>query len=137
MAPIDDDAGLEAILTTARTIAVVGHSDNPERPSYSVAAYLRGAGYTVYPVNPLLTEIDGRPCYPDLASVPEPIDIVDVFRRSEYVPDVVSQAIAAGARSLWLQLGVSHPAAEAAAEAAGLKVVVDRCIAVEHRRLAR
>ncbi|MBX3002906.1 MAG: CoA-binding protein [Anaerolineales bacterium] len=126
---------LRNLLQTARTIAVVGHSDKPHRTSYRIAQYLRQAGYTVYPVNPAVSEIDGQPSYPDLASVPEPIDIVDVFRRSEHLPAIVAEAIQAGAKAVWAQLGVEDAQAAAAAEAAGLPIVMDRCIMVDHRSL--
>lgn len=126
---------LRNLLQSARTIAVVGHSDKPHRTSYRIAQYLREAGYTVYPVNPAVNEIDGRPSYPDLASVPEPIDIVDVFRRSEHLPAIVAEAIQAGAKAVWAQLGVEDAQAAAAAEAAGLPIVMDRCIMVDHRSL--
>lgn len=126
---------LRALLQNARTIAVVGHSDKPYRTSYRIASYLRQAGYQVFPVNPLLSSIDGQPVYPDLASVPAPIDIVDVFRRSEHLQDVVEDAIAAGAKAVWAQVGVEDAAAAAAAQAAGLQMVMDRCIMVDHRSL--
>ncbi|UYN90618.1 MAG: CoA-binding protein [Anaerolineales bacterium] len=126
---------LRALLQNARTIAVVGHSDKPYRTSYRIASYLRQAGYQVFPVNPLLSSIDGQPVYPDLASVPVPIDIVDVFRRSEHLQDVVEDAIAAGAKAVWSQVGVEDAAAAAAAQAAGLQMVMDRCIMVDHRSL--
>ncbi|MEX2162148.1 MAG: CoA-binding protein [Anaerolineales bacterium] len=126
---------LRALLKEARVIAVVGHSDKPQRTSYRIANYLRRAGYTVYAVNPTVQEIDGQPCYADLAAVPEPIDIVDVFRRSEYLAEVVDQAIAARAKAIWTQLGVFDQAAAEKAEAAGLQMIMDRCIMVDHERL--
>ncbi len=131
----NDDAAMRAVLENARVIAVVGHSDNPARTSYRIAQYLRGAGYKVYPVNPMVSEIDGERSYASLAEIPEPIDIVDVFRRSEFLPDVVEEAIAAGAKTVWTQLGVSDAAAEQAALDAGLHVAANRCIKVEHARL--
>ena len=130
-----DDAAMRDVLANARVIAVVGHSDNPERTSYRIAQYLRRAGYTVYPVNPTVAQIDGEPSYPSLKDVPEPIDIVDVFRRSEFLPGVVEDAIAAGAKTVWSQLGVYDEAAQQRALDAGLNVVMDRCIKVEHARL--
>jgi hypothetical protein len=142
--PVDDSARLRAILSRARRIAVFGHSDSPARDSYRIAAYLRRAGYTVYPVNPLHAVVGGERCYPDLASLPETVEIVDVFRRPDGVPDAVAQTLALSARQtasgapapvLWLQLGVWHAAAVARAEAAGLSVVAERCIMVEHREL--
>lgn len=126
---------LRTLLQNARTIAVVGHSDKPYRTSYRIARYLREAGYEVYPVNPSITELDGQPVYPDLASVPVPIDIVDVFRRSEHLQGVVQDAIAAGAKAVWAQVGVEDARAASNAEAAGLQMVMDRCIMVDHRSL--
>ena len=126
---------IRSLLTSARTIAVVGCSAKPERDSYQVAAYLQRAGYRIIPVNPGLEEVLGERCYPDLASIPAgvAIDIVDVFRLSEHVPPVAEQAIARGARSLWLQLGITHPEAERRAAEAGLQVVANRCLKVEHQ----
>lgn len=132
---IEDDAGLRSLLENTRTIAVVGLSANPERPSYEVAQYLRRAGYTIIPVNPACTEILGEKCYPSLREVPVQIDMVDVFRKPEEVMPIVDDAIAVGARSLWLQLGVIAPEAVKRAETAGLAVVMDRCTKIEHRRL--
>lgn len=126
---------LKALLENARTIAVVGHSDKPHRTSYRIASYLREAGYQVYPVNPAISQIDGQPVYPDLASVPVAIDIVDVFRRSEHLQSIVEEAIQVGAKAVWAQLGVVDAGAAATAEAAGLPMVMDRCIMVEHRSL--
>ncbi len=126
---------LRALLTSSRTIAVVGYSDKPHRESYRIGTYLREAGYQVYPVNPTITTIDGEVCYPSLAAVPEPIDIVDVFRRPIFLPEIVEAAIAAKAKALWTQLGVVNFDAEARARAAGLIVVSNRCILVEHQRL--
>ncbi|HEX2907531.1 MAG TPA: CoA-binding protein [Phototrophicaceae bacterium] len=131
----DNDAAKRDLLQAARVIAVVGHSDNPERTSYQIAQYLRRAGYTVYPVNPLVQEIDGQKSYASLAEVPEPIDIVDVFRRSENLPEIVTEAIAVGAKAVWAQLGVADEAAAAQASAAGVAVVMDQCIKIEHARL--
>lgn len=122
------------LLTTARTVAVVGCSAKPERDSHRVAAYLQRAGYRMIPVNPGLDEVLGEQCYPDLASIPGDvaIDIVDVFRRSDAVPPIAEAAIERGARALWLQLGVSNPEAERRAAEAGLIVISDRCIKIEH-----
>ncbi|MBK9125619.1 MAG: CoA-binding protein [Chloroflexi bacterium] len=130
-----DDTKLRDLLENARVIAVVGHSDNPARDSYRIGRYLRDVGYTVYPVNPTLTEIDGEPCYSDLASVPEPIDIVDVFRRAEYLPDIVRDSVRVDAGAVWGQLTVTHPEAAQVAADTGIPLVMDRCILVEHRRL--
>ena len=132
---IDDDAGLRRLLANSRTIAVVGMSANPDRPSNEVARYLRHAGYTVIPVNPAYPEILGEPCYPSLREVPVAIDLVDVFRNPDDVLPIVDDAIAIGAKSLWLQLGVIVPAAVQRAELAGMQVVMDRCTKIEHRRL--
>lgn len=122
-------------LRAAKTIAVVGLSGRPYRPSHGVAEYLQRAGYRVIPVNPLETEVLGEKSYPNLSSVPLPVDIVDVFRRSEYVPEIVEEAIRIGAKMVWMQEGVVHEAAARRAQGAGLKVVMDRCILKEHRRL--
>ena len=129
------DTALRALLANSRTIAVVGHSDKPYRDSYAVAHYLRQAGYQVYAVNPNLSTAAGGPVYPDLRQLPEPIDIVDVFRRAEHLAQIVEEAIAIGARAVWGQLGVADPAAAERAQAAGLVMVMDRCIQVEHHRL--
>jgi len=132
---IEDDAGLRRLLEQTRTIAIVGLSANPDRPSNEVAQYLRRAGYTIVPVNPAATEILGEKCYPSLREVPVPIDMVDVFRKPEDVMPIVDEAIAIGAKSLWLQLEVIVPEAVKRAEAAGLQVVMDHCTKIEHRRL--
>jgi uncharacterized protein len=123
------------ILRSARTIAVVGLSGRRFRPSYGVAEYLQRAGYRVIPVNPFETAILGETCYPDLDSVPEPIDIVDIFRRPEFVPEIVEAAIRKGAKMVWMQEGVIHEPAARRAEEAGLAVAMDRCILKDHRRL--
>jgi predicted CoA-binding protein len=132
-----DDTALRNLLTTSKVIAVVGHSDRAFRTSYQIAAYLRQAGYKIYPVNPEVSMIDGQPCYASLADVPEPIDIVNVFRRSEFLSDVVEQAAAVHAKAVWAQLGVESDEAAKIAEAAHLPLVMDACIKVEHRRLIR
>ena len=132
---IENRKDLKELLEGAKVIAVVGHSDKPHRTSYRIGQYLREAGYKVYAVNPTISDIDGMKVYPNLASVPEPIDIVDVFRRSEYLLEVVEDAIKAGAKSIWAQLGVVDEAAAQHAEEAGLQVVMDRCIMVDHRQL--
>jgi uncharacterized protein len=123
------------VLRSARTIAVVGLSGRRFRPSYGVAEYLKGAGYRIVPVNPTETSVLGEKCYPDLDSVPDPVDIVDIFRRSEFVPEIVEAAIRIGAKAVWMQEGVVHEAAARRAEQAGLAVIMDRCILKEHRRL--
>ncbi|WP_229786431.1 CoA-binding protein [Actinokineospora fastidiosa] len=126
---------VERLLHESRTVAVVGLSTDPRRPSHGVARYLVSAGLTVYPVNPGITSWEGLPAYATLADVPGHIDIVDVFRRPEHAPEVARDAVAVGAGALWLQLGViSEEAASIAAEG-GLDVVMDRCLAVEHREV--
>ncbi len=131
-----DDA-LRALLRDVHTIAVVGLSPKPERPSHGVARYLQGAGYRIVPVNPGHAEILGERSYPTLAAAARDhaIDVVDVFRRSEQAGAVVDDAIAIHPRLIWLQQGVMDPAAQARAEAAGIPCVMDRCLAVEHRFL--
>ena len=127
---------ISQILHTARTIAVVGLSGKRFRPSYGVSEYMKRAGYRIIPVNPLETEVLGEKCYPDLDSIPEPVDIVDIFRRSECVPEIVEAAIRIGAKAVWMQEGVVHEGAALRAAQAGLAVVMDRCILKDHRRLA-
>lgn len=117
-----------------KTIAVVGLSSDPMRPSHGVARYLQRHGYRIIPVNPYEQLVLGERAYPNLREVPVPVDVVDVFRRPEFVPEVVEDAIAVGARALWLQFGVVHDEAARRAQAAGLAVVMDRCIKVEHAR---
>jgi uncharacterized protein len=125
------------ILGAMRTIAVVGISGKRFRPSYGVAEYMQRAGYRIIPVNPHETEVLGEKCYPDLDSVPEAIDIVDIFRRPEFVPEIVEAAIRKGAKVIWMQEGVIHHEAARRAEAAGLTVVMDHCILKDHGRLKR
>ena len=125
------------ILESARVIAVVGLSSKRWRPSYGVTEYMQRAGYRIVPVNPQETEILGEKCYPDLESVPEAIDIVDIFRRSEYVPEIVDAAIRKGAKAIWMQEDVMHEDAARRATEAGLDVVMDRCILKEHRARLR
>ena len=122
------------LLSSSRTIAVVGLSHKRYRPSYGVAEYLRSAGYRIIPVNPFETEVLGEKAYAALDQVPERVDIVDIFRRPEFVPEIVEVAIRIGARAIWMQEGVAHEEAAARARAAGLIVVMDRCILKEHRR---
>lgn len=125
----------EKILNTYRTVAVVGLSPKPDRPSNHVAKYLKEQGYRIIPVNTYGGEILGETCYPDLSSIPEPVDVVDIFRRSEAVPPVVEEAIKIGAKAVWMQEGVINEEAAARAEEAGLLVVMDRCMLKEHRKL--
>jgi predicted CoA-binding protein len=122
------------ILKKYKTIAVVGLSSNPGRPSYGVTEYMQSAGYGIIPVNPNETEVLGEKSYARLEDVPEKIEVVDVFRRAENVPPVVESAIRVGAKVVWMQLGIEHAAAAERARAAGLVVVEDACILVEHRR---
>ena len=131
------DPEIRALLERTRTVAVVGLSPRPERASHAIAAYLIQSGYRVLGVRPGFREILGCPCYESLGEVPEKIDLVDVFRRSEFVSGHVDEAIAAGASALWLQIGVVDRRAALSAREAGLDVVMDRCILVEHRRLLR
>ena len=125
------------LLGSAKTIAVVGLSNRRFRPSYGVSQYMQRAGYRIIPVNPNESEILGQKSYARLEDIPEHVDIVDVFRRSEYVPEIAESAIRIGADALWLQEGVTHPDAEERARKAGLQVVADRCILKEHNRLLR
>jgi predicted CoA-binding protein len=131
----EDDNVMRDVLTNAKVIAVVGHSDKPERTSYRIAQFLQEIGYNVYPVNPLVNEIDGQPSYSSLKDVPEPVDIVNVFRRSEYLPAIVDEAIAVNARTVWAQLGVYDQQSAQKALDAGLNIVMDACIKVEYLRL--
>ena len=130
-----NDADMIEMLRAARTIAVVGLSSKRMRPSYGVAAYMQQHGYRIIPVNPAETEVLGEKAYASLSEVPEKIDIVDVFRRSEAVPEVVDEAVRLGISYLWLQEDVIHEIAAERARTAGIKVVMDRCILKEHRRL--
>jgi predicted CoA-binding protein len=127
---------ISEILHSSRTIAVIGLSGKRYRPSYGVAEYMQKAGYRIIPVNPHETHVLGERCYPDLDSVPDAVDIVDIFRRAEFVPEIVEAAIRKGAKAVWMQEGVIHEAAAQRAEKAGLQVVMDRCILKDHRRLA-
>jgi uncharacterized protein len=129
------DREIRQLLETSKTIAVVGLSDKPDRESYRVAEYLQGQGYRIIPVNPTVDEVLGEKSYPSVSAIPEPVDIVDVFRRPDAVGPVVEDAIAAGAKAVWMQLGIVNEEAAEAAEAAGLQVVMDRCTKIEHARL--
>lgn len=130
-----NDSEMKQLLQSTRTIAVVGLSEKADRPSNHVSAYMQAQGYRIIPVNPTVTSILGERCYPTLRDIPEPVDMVDVFRRSDAVPAIVNEAIAIGAKSLWLQEGVIHEEAAAQAKAAGLQVVMDQCVLKEHERL--
>lgn len=128
------DADKRRILETVNTIAVVGLSSKKNRPGYTVPAYLQDEGYRIIPVNPHLEESLGEKAYPDLRSVPEPVDMVLIFRRSEYIPPVVEQAIEIEADVVWMQLGIVNEEAAAMAREAGLEVVMDSCTAIDHRQ---
>ena len=125
---------IERMLTETRTIAVVGMSPRPDRPSHYVAKYLMEHGYDVIPVNPMVDEVAGLKSYPDLSSIPCPVDMVDIFRRSREVPPIVEEAIEIGSKFIWMQDGVVHEEAAAKARAAGLSVVMDNCTLREHSR---
>ncbi|MBW4560539.1 MAG: CoA-binding protein [Mojavia pulchra JT2-VF2] len=131
----NDDNALYQILTQAKAIAVVGHSDKRDRTSYQIAQFLRKVGYTVYPVNPLVKEIDRQPCYPSLREIPGSVDIVNIFRRSEYLPEIIKEAICINAKTVWAQLGIWDQASAQKALDAGLNVIMDACIKVEYLRL--
>jgi uncharacterized protein len=131
----DNDQRITTLLLSAKVIAVVGLSPKENRPSNRVARYLVEAGYRVIPVNPGHSRILGLTCYPDLATIPEPVDIVDIFRNAAEVPPVVAQAVAIGAGAVWLQQGIVNEDAARQAEAAGLICIMDRCIKIDHQRL--
>ena len=131
----DDIASLRRILRSARTIAVVGLSAEWHRPSFFAAKYMQAHGYRIIPVNPRYPEILGERCHASLATIDVPVDIVDVFRRTEDVLPIAEQAVAIGARCLWQQIGVRNEAAAKLASEAGLDVVMDRCVKIEHARL--
>lgn len=133
--PIDNDDELRRILAASKVVATVGVSGNPDKPSYGIFAYLADHGYHMIPINPGTPEIQGLKTYADLSSVPEKIDVVQIFRKAEDVPPVVEEAIRVGARTVWMQEGIVNEEAARAAEAAGLQVVMDRCMRVTHRRL--
>jgi predicted CoA-binding protein len=130
-----NDDTLRTLLTTATTIAMVGASANPEKPSHGIMKRMLAAGYRVIPVNPKETEVLGQKAYAALADIPDAIDIVDVFRRSEDTPGIADEAVAIGAKTLWLQLGVSNEEAAAKAKAGGLTVIMDTCIGAAHKSL--
>jgi hypothetical protein len=127
----------EEILNSSRVVAVVGLSPKPDRPSYTVASYLKERGYRIIPVNPTVKGILGETCYPNLNSIRKPIDVVDIFRPSEEVPDIVEEAIKIGAKAVWMQEGVINKEAAAQAREAGLLVVMDKCMLKEHRKLMK
>ena len=131
----DQAAAIHNILKNTTTIAVVGLSPKPNRPSNQVAQYLKDAGYTIIPVNPGQDTLLGLPCYPSLQAIPEPVDMVDIFRRSEFVLPIVAEAIAIKAKVIWMQSGIINEAAARLAEEAGLMVIMDRCTMVDHMNL--
>ncbi len=130
-----DDETLRQALLGARNIAVVGLSDNPSRPSYGVARYLQSQGYRIIPVNPNITEVLGEQAYPDLISIPDVVDMVDIFRRSDQVAPHVDEAITKGVLTIWMQVGVVDEESARRAREAGITVIMDRCALVEHQRL--
>jgi uncharacterized protein len=132
---VDDIVGIRRLLKSHKTIAVVGLSANWWRPSYFAAKYLQEHGYRIVPVNPQYTEVLGEKCYPNLKAIPFPIHIVDCFRKTEEIPAITEDAIAIGAKCLWMQLGVINDAAARRATDAKLDVVMDRCVKIEHGRL--
>lgn len=132
---LENDASLTNLLVSAKTIAVVGLSNRPERDSYRVGFYLLRQGYTIIPVNPNIDSVFGIKAVKSLADIRQHVDIVNVFRRVSYVPEIIDAAIIAKPGTVWMQLGVIHHQAAGKASAAGLDVVMDRCIMVEHRRL--
>lgn len=134
---ITTDADLKRLFETVRTIAVVGCSPKPERAGHYVAKYLQDLGYRIIPVNPGQTEILGEKCYASLRDIPEPVDMVDCFRRAEDIPPVVEDAIAIGAKFVWMQLGIINEEAAQRAIEAGIEVVMDRCPKIDYPRLFR
>ena len=132
---VDDIAGLRRILREARTIAVVGLSANWFRPSYFAAKYMQDHGYRIIPVNPTYQEVLGQKCYPNLAAIPGPVDIVDCFRKPQEMIEIAHAAVAIRAKVLWMQLGIVNPEAAKIAVDAGLDVVMDRCVKIEHARI--
>ena len=131
---MDDSEKIRRILRNSRTLAVVGLSAQWHRPSYFAAKYMQEHGYRVIPVNPMYDEILGEKCYKSLRDIPERVDVVDCFRKSGEIPALAEDAVAIGAKVLWMQLGVRNAAARATAEGAGLEVVEDRCVKIEHGR---
>ena len=130
-----NDSTIRNILIETKTIAVVGHSDKPERTSYQIAQFLRSCGYQVIAVNPMVNEIDGQPCYPTLNDVPFSVDLVNVFRRTEFLPEIVDGAVAINAKTIWTQLGIYDEISAQKALKAELNVVMNLCIKVEYQKL--
>jgi predicted CoA-binding protein len=135
MAIVDDIAGLRGILARSKTIAVVGLSANWYRPSYFAAKYLQERGYRIVPVNPTYEEVLGERCYPSVSAIPHDVDVVDGFRKAAEMPALAREAVAKGAKVLWMQLGIRSDEAARIANDAGLDVVVDRCMKIEHARI--
>jgi len=135
MSMVDDIAGLRRILAQTRTIAVVGLSANWYRPSYFAAKYMQDHGYRIIPVNPAYAEVLGERCYPSIAAIPGAVDMVDCFRKPGEIPPLAREAVAKGAKVLWMQLGIRNDEAARIANAAGLDVVMDRCVKIEHARI--
>jgi len=135
MAIVDDIAGLRRILTQSRVIAVVGLSASWHRPSYFAAKYMQEHGYRIIPVNPTCDSVLGEKCYPSVSAIPEAVDIVDCFRRPAEIPPLAREAVAKKAKVLWMQLGINNDEATAIALAAGLDVVTNRCVKIEHARI--
>ena len=131
----EDDTAMREVLTQGRVIALVGYSNKPERASYQVGQFLRNVGYRVYPVNPAFTEIDNLICHPNLAAIPEPIDIVNVFRRSEFLVEIVQEAMAVQAKTVWAQTGIFDPKATEISLNGGLNIAMNCCIKIEYYRL--
>lgn len=131
--PLEDE--IRDILKNSKTIAIVGLSDKPERDSYNVAEYLKDHGYTIIPVNPAKSEILGEKSYPDLASIPGPVDIVDIFRKVDAIPAIVDEAIKIKTKAIWMQLGLAHNKSAQKARDAGIVAVQSKCIKVEHGKL--
>jgi predicted CoA-binding protein len=132
---VDDIAGLRRLLAKSRTLAVVGLSAQWYRPSYFAAKYMQDHGYRIIPVNPRYGEVLGEKCHASLRDIPEPVDLVDCFRRSEEIPAIAEDAIAIGAKVLWMQLGIENREAARRASDAGLEVVMNRCVKIEHARI--
>jgi len=132
---MNSDKEMKEILLSARTVASVGLSSNQEKESYWIVSYLKEQGYRIFPVNPTATEILGEKAYTDLSSIPEKVDVVQVFRKPEDVPPVVDEAIKIGAKVVWMQEGIRHEEAARKARAAGLQVIMDACMRATHRRL--
>jgi uncharacterized protein len=128
---------IEQILKESKTIAVVGLSANPGRDSHQVASYLKRNGYIIYPVNPNYEQVLGSRCYTNLSDIPDAIDIIDIFRRPEHIPPIAEESVKIGAKVIWMQLGIRNEEAAETARRAGLQVIMDRCIKVEHMRLLR